>query len=244
MRLILVIFLLSSKIALSQELLVNGGFEEENICSEYKVNCAPEAWIYTVPSFIYYFKDARLSHAGHHFVALIAGHTGKPFYRTYVRTRLLCSLHKGNQYQLRFFIRSRHPLLDSMGIYFSGNDFLFEKGPYRSLTPSLFLADGYQPPSLDTTWQEVVLHYTATGEEAFMAIGNFSRLDVNGPTHIDRENNFFVLLDDISMKPMDPGEKICPGWQTTLNDIYSEDERHEYLDRMIKLYRGKSRPVQ
>ena len=59
----------------SQNLLVNPGFEVENICSEYKVNCAPEGWIYSVPSFIYYFQDADLAHEGSRFVALIAGHS-------------------------------------------------------------------------------------------------------------------------------------------------------------------------
>ncbi len=48
----------------SQNLLLNSSFEEENICSEYKVDCAPEAWIYTVPSFIYYLKDKNAAHTG------------------------------------------------------------------------------------------------------------------------------------------------------------------------------------
>src|SRR5215216_6277948 len=112
--------------AFSQNLLVNSGFEEENICTEYKVNCAPEAWIYTVPSFIYYFKDAQLAHQGSRFVAVIAGKSDKLFYRTFVRSRLLCGLQKDKIYHLEFFIKSVHPILDSIGIYFSAYDFLFE----------------------------------------------------------------------------------------------------------------------
>ena len=60
MRLVGCFVLLFPIYVFSQNLLVNPGFEEENICSEYKVNCAPEGWIYSVPSFIYYFNEPLL----------------------------------------------------------------------------------------------------------------------------------------------------------------------------------------
>ena len=94
MRFLACIIFLFPAYGYTQNLLVNPGFEEENICSEYKVNCAPEGWIYTVPSFIYYYKDVALAHEGSRFISLIAGHSEKPFYRTFVRSRLLCALQK------------------------------------------------------------------------------------------------------------------------------------------------------
>lgn len=237
MQYFIVFFLLLSSKVFSQNLLVNGGFEEENICSEYKVNCAPEGWIYTVPSFIYYFNDPGLAHTGRHFVALIAGHAKKPFYRTFVRSRLLCGLRKGQQYKISFYIKSVHPVLDSMGIYFSNYDFLFEKQPYKTITASVYLKDAVTPPQKDTNWQQVVVNYTATGKEFFVTLGNFKKLDVAGPTNVDRENNFFVLLDDISLVPTNVNEKLCTDWQTTRDAIYAQDERHEYLARLIKMNR-------
>src|SRR5687768_3111021 len=119
--------------AFSQNLLVNPGFEEENICSEYKVNCAPEGWIYTVPSYNYYFVDPQLAHQGSRFISIIAGHAQKPYYRTFVRSRLLCALQKDKTYRIEFFVKSVHPILDSMGVYFSSYDFLFEKQPYQKI---------------------------------------------------------------------------------------------------------------
>ena len=223
----------------AQSLLVNGGFEEENICSEYKVNCAPEGWIYTVPSFIYYFKDRQLAHSGERFIALIAGHAKKPYYRTFVRSRLLCGLRKDHEYQLQFYVKSAHPILDSMGVYFSSYDFLFEKRPYKSISPSIYFANAVQKPAIDTNWQQLTLIYKATGDEAFITFGNFKRGDVTGPTNVERENNFFVLLDDISLMPLDVNEQLCADWQTAHDEIYAQDERHEYLDRLIKFYRNK-----
>jgi len=224
----------------SQNLLLNSSFEEENICSEYKVDCAPEAWIYTVPSFIYYFKDKNTAHTGDYFVAIIAGHSKKTYYRTFVRSRLLCGLQKGKTYRLSMFVKSRHYLLDSMGVYFSNKDFLFEKTPYYRISPSVFLRDAaLRPVTKDTNWQKIEIEYKATGIETFITLGNFSKRDVTGSTGIEIENNFFVLFDDVSLTPSDPNERVCPDWKSRKKEIYDQDERHEFLDRLMKFYRNK-----
>jgi hypothetical protein len=121
----LVLLLLLQLTAGAQGLLANGGFEDENTCTEYHINCAPAAWICTSPSFIFYFKEAGLAHTGTHFMGLLAGHSNSVYKRTFIRSRLVCSLHKGNLYRLGFFIQSPHAILDSTGVYFSNYDFLF-----------------------------------------------------------------------------------------------------------------------
>src|SRR5947208_16501349 len=88
--------------ALSQNLLVNGGFEDENICTEYHVNCAPEGWISTGNTYNNFFKIPGIAHSGQHCVAIEAGNTRIRYMRTYIRTQLLCKLRKGNTYLLQF----------------------------------------------------------------------------------------------------------------------------------------------
>ena len=44
------------KYSFSQNLLANGGFEDENICVEFHVNCSPEAWISTSDDYNIFFK--------------------------------------------------------------------------------------------------------------------------------------------------------------------------------------------
>ena len=244
MRFFLCLALLFPAYVFSQNLLVNPGFEEENICSEYKINCAPEGWIYSVPSYGYYFNDRELAHSGSRFVALIAGHSNKPYYRTFVRSRLLCALQKEKMYRLQFFVKSVHPILDSMGVYFTSYDFLFEKQSYQKITPSLYFTDATtKPVKGDTGWQKVSFDYKATGNEIFITLGNFSRKGLSGPTGVYMENNFFVLFDDISLMALDVNERLCADWRKTRDEIYEQDERHEYLDRYIKYYRNKPPPV-
>jgi outer membrane protein OmpA-like peptidoglycan-associated protein len=33
---------------------------------------------------------------------------------------------------------------------------------------------------------------------------------------------------------------LCPGWQQRKDDIYAQDERHEYLDRLVRQNRGNT----
>ena len=79
----------------SQNLLLNGGFEEENICTEYKMNCAPEAWLVNDDVFNNYFKDASRAYQGSHCMSIEAGRDRKTFKRTFIRAQLLCGLRKG-----------------------------------------------------------------------------------------------------------------------------------------------------
>ncbi len=214
--------------------MLNGGFEEENICLEYRVNCAPEGWLTIDDVFNSYFKDANRSYQGGHCMSIVAGQVRKPFKRTFIRTQLLCGLRKGNHYRVEFFIKSPHHILDSIGIYFSSTDLLFDKRPLQTIKPSLYLADSHKQFKNDSSWQQVILDYTAKGDEAFIAIANFSKNDIKGATGIDLESRFFIFVDNVSVIPLNPNEKLCDDWQTTMADIYDQDERHEFLRRNIR----------
>jgi outer membrane protein OmpA-like peptidoglycan-associated protein len=216
----------------SQSLLLNGGFEEENICTEFKINCAPEAWITSGSGLANYFKDINRVYEGEHCMAIVAGHVTRPFDRTFIRSPLLCRLKRGNQYRLEFFIKSPHPILDSIGVYFGPIDPLLERKPIHLLAPSLFLGRSNKFVK-DSNWQKVVLDYRANGNEAYITIANFSRNDVTGNTGISRRNQFFVLIDNISLLPLNPEERLCANWQQVKEDIYDLNERHQYLQRMI-----------
>lgn len=231
-------FLLTPFFCFSQNLLLNGGFEEENICLEYKVNCAPEAWLTNDDVFNNYFKDANRSYEGGHCMSIEAGHAGKKFKRTFIRTQLLCGLRKGNHYRVKFFIKSPHRILDSIGVYFTSSDLLFDKRPLQTIDPSLYLADSHQQFKNDSSWQQVVLDYIAKGDESFIAIANFSKRDITGSTGIDMDNRFFVFVDNVSVIALNPNEKLCDGWKSTMAEIYEQDERHEFLSRNIRNRRG------
>ncbi|MFI5128495.1 MAG: OmpA family protein [Chitinophagales bacterium] len=226
--------LLPSSLLFSQNLLVNGGFEEENICTEYGVNCSPEGWISSGDAFNIYFKDPGRAFKGSHCVAIEAGFSYKSFQRTFLRTRLICGLRKGHQYRLEFYIKSRHDVLDSVGVLFTSFDFLFGQIKLQNLRPRFFINPVAGSFAQDSSWQRVAMNFTATGDESFLSIANFSRRDINGSTNILMEKHFLFFIDEISLIPLSRKESLCEGWQRNRQNIYEQDERHEFLRKSIR----------
>jgi len=225
-------------LVIGQNLLVNGGFEEENTCSEYKVECAPEAWISNSTNFNNYFRDANRSYAGERCLAIEAGHSAKPFHRTFIRSKLLCGLRRGHQYRVEFYVKSPHQILDSVGVLFTSHDPLYDKRKIQHIIPSLFAKPLSGSFTNDSSWQKVSMAYTANGTESFIAIANFSRKDITGSTNLELMNSFFVYLDEVSIVPLDADEQLCSGASNTRQDIYDQNERHQFLQRLIREYRN------
>jgi len=241
--------LLVPVLAHTQNLVANGGFEDENICTEYQKNCAPEAWIATSLYANYYF-DATLTtraakaHEGIHFLGLTVGNLYLPGIRNFICTRLLCGLRKGHQYQLEFYIRSLHPVLDSIGIYFSEQNFLYERRYFKLITPQLWSTDGLNKSGVSASlWQKVHLIYTANGTEGFLAIGSFNHNEYKNMGQGEFRGDYYFFLDDVSLTPVDPHEKLCEQADSVRNDIYSENDRHQILERKVYYNRKVPPPV-
>lgn len=244
-RQILLIIILSFPLLLSaQNLLMNGGFEEENICTEYEKNCAPEGWISTSLYADYYFDDAPNAYQGQHFVGLVVADSGRSFTRNFVRSRLLCGLRKGAQYRLEFFIRSEHEdVLDSIGVYFSSNDFLYQRERLLTAKPQLFVKEDSSIVN-SKLWQKVSLRYTASGNENFISIGDFksSRMKrLKGRADLNKK--FYCFIDSVQLRPLNPQEHLCAEADSIREEEYSFNVRHSMLDRLIYVHTKNPPPV-
>lgn len=232
----------------SQNLLVNGGFEDENICIEYQKNCAPEGWIATSLFSNYYYdatqKGAARAHMGIHYIGLTAGSLSMQGIRNFIRTRLICGLRKGHQYKLEMYVSAPNRILDSIGIYFSPQDYLYEKRYFKLITPQLWTVHGMDTTVKDpTVWQKVELLYTADGKEGYMTIGNYKRVDYTGIRQAETRHDYNFYLDDVSLVPVNANEKLCDQADSVRKEIYTENERHSYLERKVSLYRRTPPPV-
>ena len=221
----------------SQDLLANGDFEEENICLEFNKNCAPEAWIGNTFLINYYFDTEGWAKDGTHFVGLIAGSKMAKSQRSFIRSRLLCGLRKDHHYKLEFYARSRHPVLDSIGVYFSSTDFLFETKPYTQLTPSLIFRDTAATFTSDNRqWRKIAFDYTATGEENYITIGSFKKQDYKFNLPPEYKGNYYLYFDAVSMVPMDEHELPCKSADSMRRAIYADNARHSILEKRIVFY--------
>lgn len=234
------LILLLSFSARAQNLLVNGSFEEENICTEYRRNCAPEGWISTTLTSDYYFEDFKMAHSGTHFTGIMAGSTRNNLKRSFVRSRLLCALRKGHQYKVEFYVRSRHNALDSIGLFFSNTDVLFEKRDLTKLRADIVYRDTSQKSVNDTAaWKKIGIIYTATGNEVFFAIGVCKKSERTFTMPADILGNYYIFIDDVSFVPLDKHELMCSDANTVREVLYGENERHEMLVRKAAVYKNK-----
>ena len=227
----------------AQNLLMNGDFEEENICTEYSKNCAPEGWISTSLYADYYFDDDAHAFEGRHFTGLVLARTERPQVRNFLRSRLLCGLRKGSKYKLEFYVRSLHRVFDSVGIYFSANDFLYQKERIMNSRPQLFI-NADSSLRITNEWQKVSLIYTANGDENFINIGDFKLKGHEFKNERpDLNFSYYFFLDSISLIPLNPSEKLCTEAETIKEEEYEFNVRHSQLDRLIYIYTKNPPPV-
>lgn len=231
MRYLLLLLLFSSPV-FAQNLILNPGFEDENICTEYQKNCAPEGWIASSFRANYYFDDVRNSEEGQHFVGLLFGGINASINRHFIRSRLLCGLRRGARYKLDFYIRSTEQSLDSIGIYFSGNDMLYQKAGLKGLTPTLWVRDGLAEGKRGT-WQYVELYFTATGNENFISLADFRKTTLKLYGRPENLESSYFFLDDFHLTPVNKAEKLCPGAARIQEEEYSVNERHGLLEKRI-----------
>lgn len=222
----------------AQNLIPNGGFEDENICTEYSKNCAPEAWIATSLRANYYFDDSPHAHTGTHFAGLIIGNIAHAGIRSFIRTQLLCRLQQGHQYNVEFFVRAAYAVFDSIAVYFSFNDFLFDKRYFKDILPQRWAKDGIDSANYNPAiWQRVHFIYTALGDEQFITIGNFKHGEYKNIGHGEFENSCYFFLDDVSLTPADAHEHLCMEADSVKKEIYNENDRHNLMEKKIYFYR-------
>ncbi len=227
----------------SQGLLLNGGFEDINICTEYRVECAPEAWISSANGFANYFKDRNRSHKSLNSMAIEAGNFVHEYRRSFIRSRLVCGMRKGASYHLEFYLKTAHEVYDSIGILFSDVDPLFNREPLHKRSPAFYLQKYVAPLNIsDSSWYKVEIDFIATGEERFIAFGYFARNDYVGERSHPLENRYYVFLDDIDLRPNDPNEMPCRNWAEMKEQIYDENERHTLLEKKISYYKKNPPP--
>jgi outer membrane protein OmpA-like peptidoglycan-associated protein len=218
----------------SQNLIANGSFEDANLCTEFHKYCAPEAWVATSGQANYYFGDAAIAYDGYHYVGLTAGSVNKRGVRNFIRTQLICGLRKGNQYAVEFYVSSANKVLDSIGVYFSPEDYLYERKSFKEVQPAFwYVRSGAALSQPSAKWQKVRFVFTAAGNEAFITIGLFKRTDYTGSIKPDFQDEYLFLLDKISLTPIDSKERICAEADREKWNIYKDDDRHNLLDKKI-----------
>ena len=194
------IFLIVSRIMVSQNLILNGSFEQKSKCPDtyaqnggqfevclewsnpstgwprgspdYFNSCA--YGVLNVPNNYLGFQNARtgIAYCG---IMLVSSPPNDPEFREYIQTKISSPLIAGNCYHFEMYINSANRMIvasDAIQVYFSDTAIsVLNDWTRLDYVPQINNPTGNFPDSLN--WKLMAGDYLAKGDERFLIIGNF-----------------------------------------------------------------------
>jgi outer membrane protein OmpA-like peptidoglycan-associated protein len=211
-----------SFISSAQSLVGNVGFEERNVCVEYQVKCAPEAWFF-LPR---YARMSPVEPNNNHYEVISMGDPRSDYsVGNYIYTKLFCALVPKAQYRLSFRIYIPTFDFDYLDIWMSNG----EPGSRRN---SLYTAKAVTilPDSVSGSkkyWMQVNHTFTAKGGERFLTMGNFQQKALVKAKRSSRKRKTVeYYIDDVSLVALDPSNQSCPEYEAIKDQVYRNNPRH------------------
>jgi outer membrane protein OmpA-like peptidoglycan-associated protein len=227
----LTIILLQQRIAAQTNLLLNGGFEEVNTCTEYTAECGVEGW--------FYLKDVKaqmLSREGDsplfgtNSFGIFYNWLGYTGFTPVIGTILPCGLQKGNRYTFKGIISALiNPKLHfRMGICV-GEKFYVPKRPFAAAMQPDSIVSLTEIPN--TNFHQFEYSFVADGTEQYLTFGSFIEEDtLSGKKQLTGTQTVSLVLDNFQLIPENNTEVTCPDFMLNKSIIYTYNFRHKEMD--------------
>jgi outer membrane protein OmpA-like peptidoglycan-associated protein len=220
----------SASLSAQTNFLLNGGFEDINVCTEYHAECGVEAW--------FYLKDVKAEMISSENDPLLGNNSFAIFYnwREYggftpvIGTILPCELQKGAIYIFSGIVNANlnARLIFKPGIAL-GEKFFVPKRPFSATM---------QPDSIidishiaGTNFYKFTYRFTATGKEKYLTFGSFIEEDnSSGKSNLTGVQVVSLLLDNFQLTAANNAEAPCLDFEKNKQQIYSYNFRHKEMD--------------
>lgn len=212
-------------------LLLNGGFDDVNVCTEYKAECGVEGWFYLRDVKVQMLAADSVSQlTGSNSIAILYNWIGYTAFTPVFGTLLPCNLQAGKNYTLKGLMNvTLNPKLNfKAGVCF-GEWFYVPRRPFVArMQPDSILSI---TPIPDTKFVEFEYHFTANGHERYLTFGSFIHKDsLAGKTPLIGTQTVTMILDRFILTPDDPDEIRCDAYAANKAIIYQYDFRHKEMD--------------
>lgn len=212
----------------AQNLFDNAGFEEINICTEYRAPCAPESWFNILPATIP-LVNARLAPKP------ILGNNAMliPIYdvsrrsKPLVYTMLLCPLQKGKDYKLSFYMQTAGRKFYNIDIAFLQKDPVTVGFDPYAVIPDIKIREKDIVADIKG-WSAVEYLFTATSDAKFMLIGNinsFEQMKYRQADGMNKAGMIYHFVDEMVLRPLIP-EAPCKEMNDNKEKLWRHDLRH------------------
>jgi outer membrane protein OmpA-like peptidoglycan-associated protein len=213
-------------------LLLNGGFEDVNTCTEYNSECGVEGW--------FYLKDVKAQMLASDSSNTLTGSNTFGLYFNWLRytnfspligTILPCTLQKEKIYRFNGMVSAtlNAKLNFKIGVCL-GERFYVPNRPF---------AKNMQPDSIsnlapipNTPYYKFEYSFTATGKEKYLTFGTYIEQDtvVDKKKQLTGTQTVSVMLDNFSLTPLDEEEINCTAYAANSKVIYNYNFRHKEMD--------------
>jgi len=214
-----------------QDLLLNGGFEDINTCTEYNSECGVEGWFYLKDVKAQMLSnDEQVKGLGRNSFNIYYNWKADPNFVPVLGTILPCRLQAGHHYTFRGMLLAR---LNSRLIFKPG----IARGAYY-FVPGRPFSKGMQPDTIQdisrlpgSAYYQFTYGFTATGDETYLTFGSFIEQDsTGGKKDLVGVQTVSLIMDNFSLTPDDPDEVACPAFDEMKRSIYAFDFRHKQMD--------------
>ncbi len=230
--LVTLFFVMQFNIAYSQlNLLLNGGFEDVNTCTEYSAECGVEGW--------FYLKDVKAQMLGNETNSKLLGTNsfgifynwlGYTEFTPVIGAILPCGLQKGNRYTFRGIISAKlNPKLILKAGICLGEKFFVPRRPFSATQKPDSIVSMKQIPN--TVFYQFEYSFVATGEERYLTFGTFIKEDtVGAKKKLIGTQTVSLVLDNFQLIPEDKKETACADFIINKENIYRYNFRHKEMD--------------
>lgn len=234
---IFIVLLIGTRPGWSQNLVINGSFEDVNICDEYHAPCSPSAWFFQNKTGAQgYSREGELGDKEQNrFLSLLVARQGSST-RQYWETMLLRPLHAGYRYKIKFryFAEEGYASLKEMGLYFT-NDFIFTWDDSLMQPGDHVAFDDAKTRKGRNGWVSVEKEITAQADARILIAGNFSsthNVDILRRHPGTQVRKLLMLVDDLSVEPIGTREDVSA--TTVIDSLYALTRRHYIAPPVVK----------
>jgi outer membrane protein OmpA-like peptidoglycan-associated protein len=231
-RIFIFTLLLNSNLLQAQvNLLLNGGFEDVNTCTEYNSPCGVEGW--------FYLKDVKaqmlenenaLPVLGNNSFGIFYNWAGYTEFIPVIGTILPCGLQAGNRYIFKGIIAAKlNPALKLKPGLCLGEKFYVPRRPFtKEMHPDSIIQIQPIPQSNFFTFE---YSFIATGNEKYLTFGTYIGEDTSGSRKkLFGTQTISIVLDNFELIPENKNEIICPDFMANRKKIYDYNYRHKEMD--------------
>jgi outer membrane protein OmpA-like peptidoglycan-associated protein len=237
-KLLTIVCLLQYTITNAQSnLLLNGGFEDVNTCTEYSAECGVEGWFYLKDVKAQMLNNASLPGQetntdcfGTNSFGIFYNWLGYKDFTPVIGAKLPCGLQKGNHYTFKGMISAliNPKLILTPGICVGEKFYVPKKRFSNDMRPDSITTMTRIP---GTKFFQFEYSFVADGTEKYLTFGTFIKEDtVGAKKKLFGTQTVSIVLDNFQLIPVDIRETTCPDFLLNKEEIYQYNFRHKEMD--------------